>query len=510
MSVDISDTPPDLPRIGSLDLSTVRADREKNKQGLSGEHELATGEIPMSPRAASDQILMTPRTAMGKKDTKRVQFTSADELHGEGPVAIASNGTVHASIGVNGKLALWDATSSKLMCQVTLQLPADLAKKDQTKRQQELAAKPPRWLSFDCEGLCLGIHRPGVGLWLCKVKKEGSKMEVTDALMLGDGKMSEKFTWVGFSSTVPGLLAVGTDAGRMMLFSPKTNKLTAQKDGKHPGKHVSIVAGDWLRDGRLVCASAERMKVSAPITLNESSDPQWITFAKFYIAQMTSKIPISMVSTTKSYDSRPGFIAVSLSNPPYVAMTLGDKVVTIMDYSGVYKEEGFFIPLDYGHIVGMVWVAHEVVLIALANGYVVLVSAPLLMRQRKNAAAGAHGRAEDTTTEVPATTTKSMSTTRIFQNYLSACIELEGSPAVVGDTSLKVLRVDMAKWGTDECLSIAADIEIEGYDGRIGTSLNAIACKSLGGDRLHLALTSTGGLLHGFSLPGRGAAVHGA
>ena len=34
----------------------------------------------------------------------------------------------------------------------------------------------------------------------------------TDALMLGDGKMSERFTWVGFSSTQPGLLAVGTES----------------------------------------------------------------------------------------------------------------------------------------------------------------------------------------------------------------------------------------------------------------------------------------------------------
>ena len=137
-----------------------------------------------------------------------------------------------------------------------------------------------------------------------------------------------------------------------------------------------------------------------------------------------------------------------------------------------------------------------------------LVSAPLLMRQRKNAAASAHGRTAEE--NEPPVTTKSMSTTRIFQNYLSAAVELEGSPAVLGDTSMKVLRIDMAKWGTDECLSIAADIEIEGYDGRIGTSLNAMACKSLGGERLHIALTSTGGLLHGFSLPGRGAAVHGA
>ena len=120
-----------------------------------------------------------------------------------------------------------------------------------------------------------------------------------------------------------------------------------------------------------------------------------------------------------------------------------------------YLVQGFFIPLDYGHIVGMVWVAHEVVLIALANGYVVLVSAPLLMRQRKNAAASAHGRSLEEGNQAPLTT-KSMSTTRIFQNYLSSAIELEGSPAVLGDTSLKVLRVDMAKWGTDECLSMCA------------------------------------------------------
>ena len=97
------------------------------------------------------------------------------------------------------------------------------------------------------------------------------------------------------------------------------------------------------------------------------------------------KIPTQQVSTTKSYDSTPGHLAVSLASPPYIALTLGDKVVTIMDYSGVYKEEGFFIPLDYGHIVGMVWVSHEVLLIGLANGYVVLVSAPLLMRLRRKA-----------------------------------------------------------------------------------------------------------------------------
>ena len=321
--VDVSDGPPALPHIGSLNLSTVRDAREK-AQLAGGDHSLETGEMLASPRAASEAMLMTPRTALGKQDAKRVQFVSADSLHGEGPVAIASNGAVHASIGINGKLALWDAINSKLLCQVTLQLPPELEKAAETKRAKELAAKPPKWLAFDCAGTSLGIHRPGVGLWLCKVQTQGEKTEVTGALMLGDGKMSEHFTFVSFSSTQPGLLAVGTDSGRIMLFDPKHNKLTAQKEGKHPGKHVAIVCGDWLRDGRLACASGERMKVSAPITIDPS--PEWKSFAKFYIGGMTAKIPIQQVSTTKQYDSTPGFVAVSMGEPPYIAMTLGDKV----------------------------------------------------------------------------------------------------------------------------------------------------------------------------------------
>jgi len=149
-----------------------------------------------------------------------------------------------------------------------------------------------------------------------------------------------------------------------------------------------------------------------------------------------------------------------------------------------------------------------VLVTGLANGYVVLVSAPLLMRQRKNAAADAPGREDAEGSDL---TKKSMSTTRVFQNYLSACIELEGSPAVLGDKSLKVLRVDMAKWGTDDCLSIAADIEVDGFEPRIGVSLNKVACiPSRSEKKLHVAVTSTGGRLHGFTLPGSGAATHGA
>lgn len=410
--------------------------------------------------------------------------------------------------GVNGKLAIWEGKGGKMLCMVTLQLPPDIEAKVKKLandvRHQMLAEKPPRWMGFDCKGLHLGVHRPGIGMWMCQVNRQNG--EVTNALLLGDGPQSAKYTWVGFSSTEPGLLAVGTDVGRVMLYAPNTGKLTSQKEGKHPGKLVSIVCGDWLPDGRLAVASGERMKVSAPI---DSATCTWNTFAKFYISGMTSKIPLGSVSASKTYDATPGFLAISKGSPPYVAMTLGDKVVTIMDYSGAYKEEGFFIPLDYGHIVGITWVAHEVLVIGLANGYVVLVSAPLLMRQRKNAAADAPGR-DTADIECPPEKAKSMSTTRVFQNYLSACIELEGSPAVLGDSSLKVLRVDMAKWGQDSCLSIAADVEVDGFSPGIGLSLNKMSCTPTAEGRINVAVTSTGGKLHGFSLPGRGALTGGA
>jgi len=139
---------------------------------MSGEHKLETGDIPQSPRARMDSVLETPRTAMGRKEAVTGQYGSvraqakrssaqsalrharrlcdaptptralprtrlpqAAELHGEGPVAIASTGDLHASIGVNGKLAIWQAKGVKEgdelqpLCQVILQLPPDIEAK---------------------------------------------------------------------------------------------------------------------------------------------------------------------------------------------------------------------------------------------------------------------------------------------------------------------------------------------------------------------------------------------
>ena len=66
----------ELPNIGSLDLSTVRANRGAHAGGVAGDHMLETDDIPMSPRAATDAVLETPRTAMGRSDAVTGMFGS--------------------------------------------------------------------------------------------------------------------------------------------------------------------------------------------------------------------------------------------------------------------------------------------------------------------------------------------------------------------------------------------------------------------------------------------------
>ena len=48
--------------------------------------------------------------------------------------------------------------------------------------------------------------------------------------------------------------------------------------------------------------------------------------------------------------------------PTYAVLTLDQcdvQVVTIMDYTGAYVEEGFFVPADYGEIASMSWLPNH-------------------------------------------------------------------------------------------------------------------------------------------------------
>ena len=102
-----------LPKIGSLDLSSVRNERTAEALSLQGDHELEMdGMIAESPRAATEQVLMTPRTAVGQPEGQgvlRSQCNSDPGQHGTSATCVASSGVLHASMGNNGQLFLWEA-----------------------------------------------------------------------------------------------------------------------------------------------------------------------------------------------------------------------------------------------------------------------------------------------------------------------------------------------------------------------------------------------------------------
>jgi len=198
-----------MPAIKKLNLNPVA--------GMSGEHKLETGDIPQSPRARMDSVLETPRTAMGRKEAVTGQYGSvraqakrssaqsaprharrlcdaptptrafprtrlpqAAELHGEGPVAIASTGDLHASIGVNGKLAIWQAKGVKEgdelqpLCQVILQLPPDI--------EAKVCDDGLGWPRMASEGLGVPPPRDCLCLPAASGEKNGQGWQDEDAL----------------------------------------------------------------------------------------------------------------------------------------------------------------------------------------------------------------------------------------------------------------------------------------------------------------------------------------
>ena len=52
-------------------------------------------------------------------------------------------------------------------------LPPQAKKMDKDGKMKMLSEKPPKWMGFDCSGKHLGVHRPGVGFWLCQVHADG-------------------------------------------------------------------------------------------------------------------------------------------------------------------------------------------------------------------------------------------------------------------------------------------------------------------------------------------------
>jgi hypothetical protein len=143
---------------------------------------------------------------------------------------------------------------------------------------------------------------------------------------------------------------------------------------------------------------------------------RWKTFSKFRVQEMKAKIPHNKVmppDSKQTYRASPFVVKVSSSANPFIAMNLGDKVVTVMDYAGLYKEEGFFIPLDYGTIVGMEWLPDDLLVIGLSNGYIISVNVPLFLLARNNPAANNAMTTPTDEQQSPTSMPKAMATTRV-------------------------------------------------------------------------------------------------
>lgn len=435
-----------------LDMSKLQLQSSADEDGR--EHVLQ-GDIAQSPRAASEKVIETPRRAL---ERARHLFALDASLHNSHPVEVAwGAGPVLATFGVTGEIGIWDQ-QGKRVCEPIKLVGANGSSGRST-------------LMWDSESKLLFVLADGIGLYIWS--------EASGLRQLANAAQSAGITFIKWSRTQPGLLAIGTDRGEIFLYSHHEKDqpaLERQNAGKHPGMVIpgmksdnQIVCGDWLHDGALALASGARLKVSEPIT---QANPRWVTFSKFRVHEMQAKIPQSKLSgdSKTAYRSTPFVVKTSRSSAPFIAMNLGDKVVTIMDYAGTYKEEGFFIPLDYGTIIGIEWLPGDVLVVGLSNGYIITVNVPLFLLARNNRAA-LHG-----STSLPVSTSpakrvmKAMMTTRVMATYMSDIkVSLDGTRlCVLGDSRVKELGIAISP--NSHTIMVSVEIEfVLPFESKVGT-----------------------------------------
>ena len=150
-------------------------------------------------------------------------------------------------------------------------------------------------------------------------------------------------------------------------------------------------------------------------------------------------------------------LSFSLKSPPYIAVCIGDNYMLVFGTSSAKADEdvGLTFPEDYGPISGFQWLEDNMMLVALANGYVTTVDFGAMVRMRQ--------------TQGLPECVKATGTTKVFNEYL-ACLSY--TPAtqrigVVGDRGFKIL----ARKGHE--LEVLADVTLE-YTLSVGNHIDSL------------------------------------
>uniref|UniRef100_A0A7S3AT26 WDR19 first beta-propeller domain-containing protein n=1 Tax=Haptolina ericina TaxID=156174 RepID=A0A7S3AT26_9EUKA len=464
---------------------TFGANREKGKLALDldkmaqGDHSLEPGDFITTARARNE-VAITVRGAAKARAKLLMKLTPKD----------CGNSNLKAAWQPCGGKRLAVASEQDGNCVLAM-----YARKGERLRVHNLGPGRPSWCDWDCSGNTVAIMQEGTGLYLWDVgtadvkpisPPKASKGKVTP----GRGGVEKEQPGVAELITQPlrlcpsitvatsfcmwsrvhPQLAIGTHGGKVIVFNKKEGVMQLHdRKGKHG---APVTCGDWLFDNRLGLASGTRVKISKPVP---EKGAQWESYSKFKLSGMLSRVPRKFKDA-----GAPKLLSFSLKYPPFVAVCIGDNYMLVFGTSGQHVNEdvGLTFPDDYGPITGFQWLEDDVVLVALANGYVTSVDFGAMVRMRQQ-----HGLPE---------CVKATGTTKVFNEYLKCLTYSTASQkiACVGDRGFKVItRVK------DE-LEVLADISLD-YELTLGNCLEVIRWDQEG---KAVTITATNGYLWSYEI----------
>ena len=423
-----------------------------------GEHAFAAGDFLTTARAQNEQVAVTVRGDSRMRARRILQLKPSTLGHGETFAAWRPH-----------SLQLVVASERDGDCLLTLYNRATMPKPSET---HNLGAGRPLSLNFSTDGNVLAIMQEHIGIYLWKLREEGSTGGAPSQPLRLASSITKDATFSKWSKRYS-QLAIGTKQGKVIIFNEKEGVMQLHdRKGKHG---AAVTCGDWMDDNRLGLASGTRVKISKPMT---EMGAQWESYSKFKLSGMLSRVPRKFNATA------PKLLSFSMSYPPFVAVCIGENYMLVFATTGAdgskgSQDVGLTFPDDYGPVTGFQWLEDDVVLVSLAKGYVTSVDFGAMVRNRRQ--------------EGLPDAVKATGTTKVFNEYLT-CLSYapkSGRMAVVGDKGCKVLVRDR---DNPSDLEVLVDHTLE-YELTIGNCISS-CCWDDRGDAV--AITSTNGYVWAF------------